>query len=135
MDKKTYVTRYERQNAIHEKGFNMNDNKVLVSNNVVDYSRVRIGNGQNSKNDNVSINLKTALSSMDTIYTDKSVILSAIQNKELETLREISDFYYDISGIYKRGCEYIAFLNRYDYFVTPYTNLLYTLQGISQTVY
>ena len=121
MDKKTYVTRYERQNAIHEKGFNMNDNKVLVSNNVVDYSRVRIGNGQNSKNDNVSINLKTALSSMDTIYTDKSVILSAIQNKELETLREISDFYYDISGIYKRGCEYIAFLNRYDYFVTPYT--------------
>ena len=71
--------------------------------------------------EDVSINLRTALNQMDSTYTDKSIILSAIQNKELSTLREISDFYFDISGIYKRGCEYIAFLNRYDYYVTPYS--------------
>lgn len=120
MDKKTYMSRFERQQNIHEKGFNMANEKVFADNKIVDYSRVKIGNGQ-KKMDDVSVNLRTALNQMDSTYTDKSAILSAIQNKELSTLREISDFYFDISGIYKRGCEYIAFLNRYDYYVTPYS--------------
>ena len=121
MDKKEYVTRYERQESIHKKGFNMSGRDILVSDNVIDYTRVKIGNGKNSKNSDVSVNLRTALNSLDTAYTDKAIILSAIQNKDLQTLREISDFYYDISGIYKRGCEYLALLYRYDYYVTPYT--------------
>ena len=120
MDKKTYMSRFERQQGIHEKGFNMTNDRVFTDNKVVDYSRVKIGNGQ-KKMEDVSVNLRTALNQIDSTYTDKSIILSAIQNKELSTLREISDFYFDISGIYKRGCEYIAFLNRYDYFVTPYS--------------
>lgn len=114
MDKKTYVNKYQRQQDIHNKGFNM------MNDGVVNYARVKVGNGKNKSVDDVSVNLSSAFNAMNTTYTDKSIILSALQNKELKTLREISDFYFDISGIYKRACEYIAFLNRYDYYVKPH---------------
>lgn len=39
--------------------------------------------------------------------------------KDLPTLRAISDFFYVTSGIYERACNYFAFLYRYDWYVTP----------------
>ena len=33
-------------------------------------------------------------------------------NQDLETQRAISDFYFETNGIYKRACEYLAFLFR-----------------------
>ena len=35
-------------------------------------------------------------------------------------MREISDFYFETNGIYKRACEYLAFLYRYDYYVVTH---------------
>lgn len=37
----------------------------------------------------------------------------------LEELRAISNFYYSISGIYERVCNYFATLYRFDWYVTP----------------
>ena len=37
-------------------------------------------------------------------------------------MREISDFFYKISGIYARIIRYMAFMYRYDQMVTPYVN-------------
>lgn len=113
MDKKTFVSKYERQEAIHEKGFKIGN--YSVSN----YGKVRLGNGKNNQANDASVNLKS-LDALNSPYTDKETILNALKNKDLTTLRAISDFYFDINGIYKRACEYIAYLNRYDYFLTPY---------------
>jgi len=33
---------------------------------------------------------------------------------------DISNFFYKTSGIYSRLCRYMAYLYKYDWFITPY---------------
>lgn len=51
---------------------------------------------------------------------DKNYILSALGRRDLPTLRQISNQFYEISGIYRRACEYQAQIYRYDWYITPY---------------
>lgn len=51
---------------------------------------------------------------------DKQTVLRAIDNYDLKAMREISNFFYRVSGIYARIVRYMAFLYRYDWYVTPY---------------
>jgi hypothetical protein len=37
-------------------------------------------------------------------------------------MQDISNFFYRVSGIYERLCKYVAYLYRYDWFITPYIN-------------
>ena len=53
---------------------------------------------------------------------DRTQVMRAIVNDDLATMREISLFFYRTSGIYNRLCRYMAYLYRYDWFVTPYYN-------------
>ena len=53
---------------------------------------------------------------------DKEKVLKAINENDLASAREISNFFYKTSGIYNRLCRYMAYLYRYDWFVTPYIN-------------
>ena len=103
-----------RQEEIHKKGFSFCGNDVFFAN------RVRLGNGPYKANE-ASVNLKTAIKKTEQKYT-KEQIQTALVNKDIDTIRAISNYYYDCSGIYKRVCEYLAFLFRYDYYVVPYIN-------------
>lgn len=38
----------------------------------------------------------------------------------LNKMRDISNFFYRTSGIYSRLCRYMAYLYKYDWFITPY---------------
>ena len=38
----------------------------------------------------------------------------AIQNNNLQEMREISNYFFIVSGIYSRLCRYMAYLYRYD---------------------
>lgn len=51
---------------------------------------------------------------------DKKYILSALGRRDLQALQQISDQFYEISGIYRRACEYQAQIYRYDWYITPY---------------
>lgn len=53
---------------------------------------------------------------------DKATVLRAIDTYDLKTMREISDFFYRTSGIYNRIVRYMAFMYRYDWYITPYKN-------------
>ena len=53
---------------------------------------------------------------------DKDNVLSAINNYDLKLMREISLYFYRTSGIYSRLVRYMAFMYRYDSFLTPYVN-------------
>ena len=53
---------------------------------------------------------------------NKTNVLRAIDTYDLKTMREISDFFYRTSGIYNRIIRYMAFMYRYDWYVTPYKN-------------
>ena len=40
-------------------------------------------------------------------------------DNDLETLREISNYFYKTNGLYQKVCNYFAFLYRYDWYVVP----------------
>jgi len=44
----------------------------------------------------------------------------AINTGDINRMREISNFFYKTSGIYSRLCRYMAYLYKYDWFITPY---------------
>ena len=52
-------------------------------------------------------------------YTDKRYIMSALANNDVAELRAISNFYYNLNGVYERICNYFAFLYRYDWYIAP----------------
>jgi hypothetical protein len=45
--------------------------------------------------------------------------MRAIARKDYRRLRDISDFFYNASGIYQSICNYFAFLYRYDWYIYP----------------
>lgn len=51
---------------------------------------------------------------------DKEYVLKAITDGDVIRMREISDFYFKVSGIYGRILRYMAYMYKYDWFVTPY---------------
>ena len=52
-------------------------------------------------------------------YTNKNYVQYTIGQHDLPELRAISNFYYNVSGIYERVCNYFATLYRYDWYVAP----------------
>ena len=51
-------------------------------------------------------------------YTKEDVI-KAIEQNNLNEQRKISNYFFKTSGIYSRLCRYMAFLFKYDWFITP----------------
>lgn len=50
---------------------------------------------------------------------NKRFILTAIDRCDVKTLRDISESFYNLSGIYAKACNYIATLYRYDWYIVP----------------
>lgn len=46
-------------------------------------------------------------------------IMRALAEQDIQTLRNISQRYFAMNGIYMRLCRYIAYLYRYDWMITP----------------
>lgn len=55
-------------------------------------------------------------------YGSKTTILNAINQRDYNTIREISKYFYESSGIYKEICDYAAYLFKYDWYVTCYAD-------------
>ena len=55
-------------------------------------------------------------------YTNKGFIMKALAENNVEELRAISNFYYNLNGVYERVCNYFAYLYRYDWYLTPEIN-------------
>ena len=51
---------------------------------------------------------------------DKKEVLRAMNTGDVNKMRDISNFFYRTSGIYSRLCRYMAYLYKYDWFITPY---------------
>lgn len=95
----------ERQEQIHSKGFNMES--------VVEYGQMKVG----KKTINDAIYNLSALENTNKTYTNKAAILKALTNRDIPTLREISNYFYRTSGIYFRMCNYFAQMYRYDWYI------------------
>ena len=101
------TTTIDRQQAIHEKGFDMTDE-------VNTYGKIKIG----MKTLEDAILSLGSLKNSNKKYTNKDQILKALAENDLAFLREVSNYFYRISGIYQRACNYFASMYRYDWYVT-----------------
>ena len=99
-----------RQNAIHEKGFDLMDYGT-----VNEYNKIKVG----------VKTLEDAIFKLGTLtlpkkpFCDKFEIMKAIVDRDYPKLRLISDYFYSASGIYQTVCNYFAFLYRYDWYLYP----------------
>ena len=50
---------------------------------------------------------------------NKPLIMKALAEQDLPTLRAISNYFYRTSGIYQRVCNYFAAMYRYDWYIVP----------------
>ena len=107
---------------IKKKGFEMrpsNDTKdVYETYNPVDFAKIKVG----AKTLDDAIVDLGVYKKINPRLGDKKEVLRAIASGDLDTMREISNFFFKTSGIYSRLCRYMAYLYRYDWLVTPYIN-------------
>lgn len=82
----------------------------------VDFAKIRVG----VKSVSDAILKLGDLRKLNPQLADKEQVLRAIQYGDLEKMRDISNYFYKISGIYQRLCRYMAYMYRYDWLVTPY---------------
>ena len=51
--------------------------------------------------------------------SNKPLIMKALAEQDLPTLRAVSNYFYRTSGIYQRICNYFAAMYRYDWYIVP----------------
>lgn len=111
--------RQKRNEEIKAKGFNMINKEepyAPQNNPSTDFSKVKVG----LKSLDDAVLTLNDYEEIDSRLGDKKEILRALYNNDYETLRDASNFFYKTSGIYSRLCRYMAYLYRYDWFLTPY---------------
>ena len=111
-----------RIEQIKSKGFNMvmDDTQDVYSPSglLTDFAKIKVG----AKTLDDAVISLGELKKVNPRLADKKEVLRAIHMGDLETMREISNFFFKTSGIYSRLCKYMANLCRYDWMVTPFVN-------------
>lgn len=82
----------------------------------VDFSKIKVG-VKSLKDATLKLG---DLQKINPTLAKKEVVLKAIHYGDSEKMRQISNYFYRISGIYQRLCRYMAYMYRYDWVVTPY---------------
>jgi len=109
-----------RIEEIHSKGFDISTPKrIPTEGNIIpemDYSKIKVGI---KHLDDAIINLGS-YKKLNPRMT-KENIQRAISTGDVDFMREASEFYFKVSGIYSRLCKHLANFYRYDWFITPFT--------------
>ncbi len=113
-----------RKEEIKRKGFKMsfvdsasnfeNQNNFVP----IDFSKIKIG----AKTLDDAILDLGSYQKIDKRLAKREAILKSLYDNDYAEMREISNFYFETSGIYSRLCKYMAYMYRYDWMVTPYIN-------------
>lgn len=90
-----------------------NNNKPPIS-----YGKIKFG----TKTINDSIFEVGSFKRANPRLSDPDAIIRAINDNDLNFMREVSDFFYRTSGIYNRIIRYLAFMYRYDWFLVPHVH-------------
>ena len=100
------------QKEIHDKGFNMRISNYSSD----DYSKIKVG----AKTlDDAVLDISATTKAMKSIVKREDII-NALAQGNISQLRQYSNIFYKISGIYERLCKYLAYLYKYDYYTIPY---------------
>ena len=106
-----------RNEEIHAKGFDMSGSYNYSALGPDEYKRIKVGVKQL---DDAVLDLGVLKNDLrGHAYANKGHIMRCLAENNLEELRAISNFYYNLNGVYERVCNYFAFLYRYDWYVAP----------------
>lgn len=82
------------------------------------FNKIRVGK-QTLSND-VTLDLNSVFKSLQSKRpVEKEDVERAMRRNDIKEMRRISDIFFKTSGIYSRLCRYMAFLFKYDWFITP----------------
>lgn len=104
-----------RDEVIHSKGFSMTSREYNTDSVPAQYRKIKVGlkNLEDAVLDLGSLKSSLPLHS----YVNKKYVLKALSEYNIQELRHISNFYYNINGMYQRICNYFSALYRYDWYV------------------
>ena len=80
----------------------------------LDYSKIKVG-VKTLEDAVLDLGL---LKTPDRMTINKTAIIKALSDRDLASLRAISNYFYTTNGIYQKVCNYYAFLYRYDWYIT-----------------
>lgn len=84
-----------------------------MAHNSLEFGKIKVGK---KTLEDAALDLST-LKQVNKSYRNKAEILKALVNKDLPTLRQISNYFYRTNGIYFRICNYFAQMYRYDWYI------------------
>ena len=99
-----------KQKEIHEKGFDLYTNK----NN--EYAKIKFGP---KVYDDVTLDFSYFTKLRRNNFHRKDLVIEALINNDIPTLREISRFFYRTNGIYQKIINYYATMYRFDWYMVP----------------
>jgi hypothetical protein len=99
------LDKLQRQQDIHDKGFNMGSS--------LEFGKMKVGKKTFG---DPALDLST-LKQVSKNYGNKKNVLKALVDKDITSLREISNYFYRTNGIYFRICNYFAQMYRYDWYI------------------
>ena len=105
----------DRNQEIHDKGFSMTGTSAIR------YNAIKV-NAKKIEDALLDLGAVSTTLRKDTAFhpfVRKGLIYKALAERDLNTLRAISNFWYNTSGIYERICNYFSYLYRYDWYVAP----------------
>lgn len=106
-----------RIEEIHSKGFNMNGYESYRTANPEEYKKIKVG-VKTLEDATLQLgSLKRDLKGRR--WVSKNEVLRALADNNVTEMRNISNFFYNINGMYQKLCNYLAFLYRYDWYVVP----------------
>jgi hypothetical protein len=111
------LTKEERQAYIHSQSFDLFNTDEVIGGDNTKFRKIKVGP---KTLEDATVNLGT-YKKINSRLGDKIEVMRAINNGDVTTMREISEFFFKTSGIYSRLCKYMAYLYRYDWVITPYT--------------
>lgn len=101
-----------------ELNFGYVSNSQAPQRQIRDFSKIKVG--KKTLRDDVSIDVDYML---DLVGRKKPFsreqVNRAIANNDTQALRTISEYFFRTNGIYSRLCRYMAYLYKYDWFVSP----------------
>ena len=101
------------QAEIHEKGFAFRGNVLNPIS--TDFAQIKVGI---KTLEDASLNLET-FSKNSVANISKDNILKCLDTEDINSLRDISIYFFKVSGIYRRLCKYLSTIYRYDWYCIP----------------
>ena len=76
---------------------------------ITNYNKIKVGV---KTLEDAIFNLGDIVKSGNRNLANKGIIMKALADNDLESLRQISNYFYKTNGIYQKVCNYFAFLYR-----------------------